>query len=55
MLNYISIEGRNAAELLTEEKRMLEAFLSNITCMVIKSDSRSWYSTVMKAVYDTVA
>jgi dolichol-phosphate mannosyltransferase len=55
MLNYISIEGRNAAELLAEEKRMLEAFLSNITCMVIKSDSRSWYSTVMKAIYDTVA
>jgi hypothetical protein len=54
MLNYISIEGRNAAELLAEEKRMLEAFLSNITCMVIKSDSRSWYSTVMKAIYDTV-
>jgi dolichol-phosphate mannosyltransferase len=55
MLNYINIEGKNAAELLAEEKRMLETFLSNIQCKVIKSDSRSWYATVIRTVYDTVA
>jgi hypothetical protein len=31
---------------LSEERRMLEKFLSKISCFKLKSDTRSWYNMI---------
>lgn len=43
MLNYLAIGGKSARDLLDMESQLLEEFLSNITCTVMKSVDRGWY------------
>ncbi len=46
LLGYITIKGLSAYALLSEEKRLLGNFLSEISCFTLKSDTRSWYNMV---------
>jgi hypothetical protein len=46
LLEHISINGQSAIALLSEERRMLEKFLSKISCFKLKSDTRSWYNMI---------
>ena len=46
LLAHISINGQSAITLLSDERRMLEKFLSKINCFKLKSDTRSWYNMI---------
>ena len=46
LLEYIKIDGKSAHELLEEEKNMLEKLLSGLTCLELKSESKSWNKMV---------
>jgi dolichol-phosphate mannosyltransferase len=46
LLEYIMIKGKSAHALLSEERRILEKFFSEISCFTLKSDTRSWYNMV---------
>jgi dolichol-phosphate mannosyltransferase len=48
LLNYITINGKTAIELLEEEKKLLHTFLSVISCFVIKSEARAWFNMISK-------
>jgi hypothetical protein len=46
LFEYIRIDGKSAHELLEEEKNMLEKLLSGLTCLELKSESKSWNKMV---------
>ena len=46
LLKYIAINGKTAFELLEEEKKLLNSFLSGISCHMVKSESRSWFNMI---------
>jgi len=48
-LKYIAINGKTALELLEEEKKLLLAFLSGISCYMIKSEKRAWFNMISKS------
>ncbi len=50
LLKYIKINGKSAHELLQEERKMLESFLSGLICLELKSESRSWFKMVKSIV-----
>jgi hypothetical protein len=47
MLHYIKIGSKSAQDLLAEERNILQKFLSDINCLTIKSESRSWYKKIV--------
>jgi len=50
LLKYIKINGKSAHELLQEERKMLESFLSGLICLELKNESRSWFKMVITIV-----
>lgn len=48
LLKYISINGKTALELLEEEKKLLNSFLSGISCYMVKSETRAWFNMIIK-------
>jgi len=50
LLTYIKINGKSAHELLQEERKMLESFLSGLICLELKSESKSWFKMVKAIV-----
>ncbi len=48
LLKYITINGKTALELLEEEKKLLLAFLSGISCYMVKSETRAWFNMISK-------
>ncbi|MFQ5941674.1 MAG: hypothetical protein ACE5KA_08270 [Nitrososphaerales archaeon] len=55
MLQYININGKSAHDLLEEEREILEKFLCNINCAILKSESRSWDQMVNRIAYGNLA
>ena len=49
LLKYISINGKTALELLEEEKKLLNSFLSGISCYMVKSETRDWFNMISKS------
>ena len=49
LLKYISINGRTAFELLEEEKKLLNSFLSGISCYMVKSETRAWFKMISES------
>ncbi|MGI0031414.1 MAG: hypothetical protein ACRD80_07505 [Nitrososphaeraceae archaeon] len=49
LLKYISINGKTALELLEEEKKLLNSFLSEISCYMVKSETRAWFNMISKS------
>jgi hypothetical protein len=49
LLKYISINGKTAIELLEEEKKLLNSFLSGISCYMVKSETRDWFNMISKS------
>jgi dolichol-phosphate mannosyltransferase len=49
LLKYIAIKGKTAFELLEEEKKLLLAFLSGISCYMVKSEARGWFNMISKS------
>lgn len=49
LLKYIAINGKTALELLEEEKKLLLAFLSGISCYMVKSEARAWFNMISKS------
>ncbi|TLX92041.1 MAG: hypothetical protein E6K94_02085 [Thaumarchaeota archaeon] len=49
ILKHITIKGRTAFELLEDEKKLLRSFLSEISCYVVKSETRSWFDMISKS------
>ena len=49
LLKYISINGRTAFELLKEEKKLLNSFLSGISCYMVKSETRAWFKMISES------
>lgn len=50
LLEYIKIDGKSAHEILEEEKQMIKQLLSGLTCLELKSDSKSWNKMVKSVV-----
>ena len=50
LLKYIKINGKTAHQLLQEERKMLESFLSGLICLELKSESKSWFKMVKAIV-----
>jgi len=46
LLEYIKINGKSAHELLQEERKMLESFLSGLKCLELQSERRYWFKMV---------
>lgn len=46
LLEYIKIDGKSAFKMLEEEKQMLKQLLSEVTCLELKSTSKSWNKMV---------
>ncbi|MFN2434764.1 MAG: hypothetical protein ABR515_05265 [Nitrososphaeraceae archaeon] len=49
LLKYISINGKTAFELLEEEKKLLNSFLSGISCYMVKSETRAWFKMISES------
>lgn len=49
LLKYISINGKTAFELLEEEKKLLNSFLSGISCYMVKSETRAWFKIISES------
>lgn len=49
LLKYISINEKTALELLEEEKKLLNSFLSGISCYMVKSETRAWFNMISKS------
>jgi len=49
LLKYISINEKTAFELLEEEKKLLNSFLSGITCYMVKSKTRAWFNMISES------
>lgn len=49
LLKYISINGKTAFELLEEEKKLLNSFLSEISCYMVKSETRAWFNMISES------
>lgn len=52
LIEYIKIDGKSAHELLQEEKMMLKKLLSGLTCLDLKSKSKSWNKMVKSILQD---
>jgi dolichol-phosphate mannosyltransferase len=50
LLKYISINGKTAFELLEEEKKLLNSFLSEISCYMVKSEKRAWFNMISESI-----
>jgi len=46
LLKYIAINGKTAFELLGEEKKLLNSFVSGISCHMVKSEARGWFNMI---------
>ena len=46
LLKYIEINGKTAIELLEEEKKLLNSFVSGISCHMVKSETRGWFNMI---------
>lgn len=47
ILRYLRIDGVTAVDLLLQEKNRISKLLNNIETSVIRSESRSWYKTIL--------
>jgi hypothetical protein len=47
VLQYLKVNGATAAELLSIERQRVEKLLEGISTNVIRSETRSWYKTVL--------
>jgi len=54
LIHHINIGGKTAKELLEQEKSMLEKFLTEVKCLVIKSNKRAWYQMVVETAQPKV-
>jgi hypothetical protein len=54
LIHHINIGGKTAKELLDQEKSMLEKFLAEVKCMIIKSNKRAWYQMVVETAQPKV-
>lgn len=48
LLKYIAVNGKTAFELLEEEEKLLNSFLSGISCHMVKSETRDWFNIISK-------
>jgi dolichol-phosphate mannosyltransferase len=50
LIEYITINGKSAKELLLEEANTLEKFLQNIKCYLTKSANKKWYPMIANQI-----